>query len=168
MTNAIEGEPSDMQRVRGGSERFVSQRPRGAIATLAAIVQSGTRMLCDVLDQIVSRIRGIAPLALSLGCQSTTDIAHETPPAAIAIQAPAASETPRAEAGPRQLGQFSITFYYVVGEDELPQAKPVLVAANDNRGSDAGATDTKLTSITSASDRVTLYAGGGRCEPIAD
>jgi 3D (Asp-Asp-Asp) domain-containing protein len=167
MTNAIEGEPSDMQRVRGGSERFVSQRPRGAIATLAAIVQSGTRMLCDVLDQIVNRIRGIAPLALSLGCQSTSDIAKETPPAAIAVQAPAAAETPRDEAGPRQLGQFSITFYYVVGEDELP-AKPVLVAANDNRGSDAGASDTKLTSITSACDRVTLYAGGGRCEPIAD
>jgi 3D (Asp-Asp-Asp) domain-containing protein len=167
MTKAIEGEPSDAQPLRGGSERFASQRPRGALAMMAAIVQSGTRMLRDVLDQIVSRIRGIAPLALTLGCQSTSEMAKETPPAAIAAQMPAAAETPRDEAGPRQLGQFSITFYYVVGEDELP-AKPVLVAANDNRGSDAGDSDTKLASITSASDRVTLFAGGGRCEPIAD
>jgi 3D (Asp-Asp-Asp) domain-containing protein len=79
-----------------------------------------------------------------------------------AVSAPEAAP---AETGPHQLGQFTITFYYVIGEDEVT-TKPVMVAANENRGGSGSDDDTELTAITP--DLVTLYAGGGTCEPIAD
>jgi 3D (Asp-Asp-Asp) domain-containing protein len=80
------------------------------------------------------------------------------------VQAPAPYRPEPAETGPRPMGQFTITFYYVIGEDEVT-SKPVLVASNDNRAS-AGDEDTDLAAITP--DLVTLYAGGGGCEPIAE
>ncbi len=124
--------------------------------------------LADLLDRIFNGIRSIAPLVLGLGCQSTNDVAAVAPPPA-AESAPAPKPEVPANTGPRQLGQFTITFYYVVGEDEIA-AKPVVVAANDNRGDDShDDTDAALVAITP--DLVTLYAGGagGRaCDPIAE
>jgi 3D (Asp-Asp-Asp) domain-containing protein len=175
MTKEIEGpgsQVSDAQLsggVSGPAASDSSSVTGGPVATVCAAVKSGTSVVLDFIDRIVNGIRGIAPLVLTLGCQSTNEPANIAPPPAVKAQAPAtvATEAPRVETvgGPRQLGQFSITFYYVVGEDELP-AKPLVVAANDNRGSDGGdAADTRLAAITS--NRVTLYAGGS-CEPIAD
>jgi 3D (Asp-Asp-Asp) domain-containing protein len=170
MTNETSGygpTPRDAQPPGGASGRVTGDRSSvggGPVATVRAAV-------VDFIDRIVNGIRGIAPLVLTLGCQTTNDVANVAPPPAVKASAPAAvaTEAPRVETlnGPRPLGQFSITFYYVVGEDEIP-AKPLMVAANENRGSDGGDaadSDTRLASITSS--RVTLYAGGS-CEPIAD
>lgn len=134
----------------------------GAIAAIATAMTSGTRFLVELIDRIVNGIRCIAPLVLGLGCQSTSDPVVVAPPVAAHVQAPVTEEP--IEPGPHQLGQFTITFYYVIGEDEVA-TRPVLLAANDNR---AGGTedDTELTGITP--DLVTLYAGGGKCEPIAE
>lgn len=106
----------------------------------------------------------MAPLALSLGCQSTSDAAKIAPAAHDPAPAPTVDQAP--DTGPRPLGQFTVTFYYVVGEDEI-EPPPALVAANDNRGSN-GSGAPELTAITP--DLVTLYAGGGgrACEPIAE
>lgn len=142
-------------------------RPPGtAIAAIARAVASGAGCLVELVDRIVNGIRGIralAPLVLGLGCQSTPDVAVVVPPT-VEVQPPVKVEP--VETGPRQLGQFTITFYYVIGEDEVVP-KPVLVASNDNRGSGSG-DEPELTAITSAAEPVTLYAGGGKCEPIAD
>jgi len=174
MTNAIEGEASDGPRgdlpgtTRSSEDR--GDRTTGVLASIAAVVRTGARIVVNFVDRIVNGIRCIAPLVLGLGCQSTNDVS--TPAPAIAAIAPSTLQsTP--DTGPRQLGQFTITFYYVIGEDEV-QSKPVMVAANENRanagsvgeGSDNTDADTALTSI--AADPVTLYAGGGRCQPIAE
>jgi 3D (Asp-Asp-Asp) domain-containing protein len=125
---------------------------------------SCTRFLVELIDRIVNGIRCIAPLVLGLGCQSTSDPVVLAPPVAAHVQAPATSDGEPAETGPHQLGKFTITFYYVIGEDEVA-TKPVLVAANENRAG-GGEDDTELVAITP--DLVTLYAGGGTCEPIAE
>jgi len=113
---------------------------------------------------------------LGLGCQSTNDVAAIAPPPSEAAPIAPVVEAP-AETGPRPLGQFTITFYYVIGEDEVT-TEPAMVAgaANDNRGPDGGnrgsghrggsGAATELTAITD--NAVTLYAGGGKCEPIAE
>jgi 3D (Asp-Asp-Asp) domain-containing protein len=163
MTNVIGGEPRDAHPeddrglACGGSQD-------GVLATIAAIVRSGASMLADLIDRIVNGIKTIVPLVLGLGCQSTNDATVFAPPVVEAPPAVTTEAPTKVETGPRSLGPFTITFYYVVGEEEIA-AKPVVVAANDNRGSDSGdARD--LAAI--APDLVTLYAGGGKCEPIAD
>jgi 3D (Asp-Asp-Asp) domain-containing protein len=173
MTNAIEGElsgepPGKAPANSAGPADRESEGPRGSASSIADGVRSATRVFADFLDRIVNGIRCIAPLVLGigLGCQSTNDPALLAPPAASIAPAPA--EPARAGTEPRQLGQFTITFYYVVGEDEIP-SKPVMVAANDNRvgdGSGSGTeTDASLATITN--DHVTLYGGNG-CKPIAE
>jgi 3D (Asp-Asp-Asp) domain-containing protein len=135
----------------------------GGLAVIGSAMASGTRFLVELIDRIVNGIRRIAPLVLGLGCQSTSDPVGVAPPVAAHVQPPATVEP--VETGPHQLGQFTITFYYVIGEDEVAP-KPVLVASNDNRVGASEDSDTDLTAITQ--DLVTLYAGGGKCEPIAE
>jgi 3D (Asp-Asp-Asp) domain-containing protein len=149
------------------------QNARSVTQSIAqTVIRSARGLFTAVLDRIVRGIRRMAPLMLGLGlgagCESTNLAAESPPPAAAAVHeaGPRGEVQQREDPGPRQLGRFTITFYYVIGEDEL--ARPPLVAANDNRGSngnDSGS-DTELAAI--ASDPVTLYAGGGHCEPIAD
>src|SRR4029079_9026742 len=115
-------------------------------------------------------IRLVAPLVLGVGCQSTNDVANVAPPAVEVAPAPK-EPPPKEETGPRALGKFTITFYYVVGEEEI--AAKSLVAANDNRdsrnadlGSDGRAEarsdrGDKRELAAIAPDPVTLYAGGG-------
>jgi 3D (Asp-Asp-Asp) domain-containing protein len=75
-----------------------------------------------------------------------------------------------APTGPRSLGKFHVTFYYVIGEDEVgskpavvPTPSPDATAQNDavldNSVNLAGVAPTQ---------RVTLYAGGTDCQPIAN
>jgi 3D (Asp-Asp-Asp) domain-containing protein len=185
MTNAIEGESNHRQcagdPASGSDDRLCPSLAHGPDHALApshstsgaAVSQSlagsdrAASLICRVVRRIVNGIRSIAPLVLSLSCQSNNDAATTPPP--VTASAPAPESTSAAETGPRPVGQFTITFYYVVGEDEVA-SKPVLVASNDNRtgeGSGSEDGDAALTAITT-SERVTLYTGGGKCEPIAE
>jgi 3D (Asp-Asp-Asp) domain-containing protein len=166
MTNAIgrhasaAGSPEDTEAATAGSEMAfdtTSGATSGALGRAAAIVRSVTGLLVDLIDRIVHGIRCMAPLVLGLGCQST----NEPPKVAPAAHEPAPAPAPDkpVDTGPRPLGRFTITFYYVIGEDEI-SARPV--AANDNRADG----EPELAAI--APDHVTLYAGGGKCEPIAE
>jgi len=178
MTNAIGAEASDPQKSAGLVDD-PNGASLGAIAAIARAVRSGTGLLAGLLDRIVNGIRGVvAPVILSIGlgagamaCESTEEPVAVEPPA---LKALPPAKLPRAENGPRQLGQFSITFYYVIGEDEIA-SKPV--ASNDNRSkhakelgkeSDADARDDEEELASVTSDQVTLYGGGNKCEPIAD
>jgi len=138
----------------------------GPLALLAALASSGARYLAELVERIVNGIRCIAPLALGLGCQSASEVA---PPPAPAVEvARVLAEPEDIESGPHQVGKFTITFYYVIGEDEVAPKRAV--AANDNRegrGSAAADDDTELAAVA-APDLVTLYSGGGKCEPIAE
>lgn len=133
----------------------------GAIgAAIRPLLRSAASLLADLFDRIVHGIGCLAPLVLGAGCESTVDTADHAP--AVIERVPASTVAPSEDTGPRQLGRFTITFYYVIGEDEVA-ARPPLVAANENRGSNG---KVELAAITP--DLVTLYAGGSRCEPIAD
>lgn len=115
----------------GPSELETEPSPRGMLGFLA-----------DLLGRIVRGIKGMAPLVLAAGCQMTEsppaprpEPAEEPAPSVSVSEAPAA---PRGE-GPRQIGKFNITFYYVVGEDEMiARANRKKPPANDN-GSRPGA-----------------------------
>jgi 3D (Asp-Asp-Asp) domain-containing protein len=158
MRNAIEGGvTADCTPDVGGAPRA------GALSVIAAVVRPVVRsaigLFADLLDRIVHGIRCLAPLALGLGCQSNTEI----PDVAPVIEPVPSSTVPRPEdTGPRSLGPFTITFYYVIGEDEVSPPRVANQNANENRGGVAG---TELAAITP--DQVTLY-GGSRCEPIAE
>jgi|GEM_PF-1656098 len=178
MTNAIGCEASCDDSDASGSKPAGDPVRRGALGTIRAVMRSGGALLSDLIDRFVGRfvdrfvqgIRVVTSLAvLGAGCQSTSDVAKVAPP--VHEIAPMPAKAPK-DSGPRQLGQFTITFYYVIGEDEVTAKKPVRLAANDNRVGDRNGdnrneddSDTELASITP--DLVTLYAGGS-CEPIAE
>ncbi|MDB4957794.1 MAG: hypothetical protein JWO36_5363 [Myxococcales bacterium] len=121
---------------------------------LFEIVRAGARYVADLVSRIINGIKGIAPMILAIGCESASTPSPPPPPAP-----PSASELvsrlePTPETEPAAIGHFTITFYYMIGEDEIP-AKP---AANDNT--------TELASVTPG-DLVTLYEPD-TCQPISD
>src|SRR4051812_20570583 len=111
------------------------------------------------LARIASSIKGIAPLVLAIGCEQTGVPASQPP----AHDVPASELVSHLEehepADPQPLGLFTITFYYMIGEEELTP-KP----ANDNV-----ATDETLAAVTGTSDapKVSLYEPD-TCEKISD
>jgi 3D (Asp-Asp-Asp) domain-containing protein len=97
-----------------------------------AMLEAGFRVVVDLFDRIFHGIQWIAPVVLGIGCQSTNEPAAVEPPPTATEPAPRETAP---ETEPRQLGKFTITFYYVVGEEEL-LAKAKAKAANENRTSD--------------------------------
>ena len=87
----------------------------------------------------VSKLMAGLPFVLAIGCQR--DETAVVPPApvvvATAVEAPrpvpqdAGIVSEAVDSGPRALGMFNITFYYVIGEEEVP-AKAPRKPANDN------------------------------------
>jgi len=161
MAKAIERDmAADCTPTKG--EQRDPPRP-GVLRTIVAVarpmVRAAANLLADFFDRIVHGIRCLAPLALGLaGCPSSGDAPDVAPPAIEPV--PAATVVRPEDTGPRPLGQFTITFYYVIGEDEVAPTR----VANQNR--EAGDDGAELTAITP--DLVTLYAGGGGCQPIAE
>ncbi len=135
-------------------------------AIASSLLHQGVRYIADLLGRLVRTVKQLAPIAV-LGCQAR---AAEPPAVAevapiIPVVAPAVDAAPKDE-GPKPIGQFSITFYYVVGEEEVPAAKPV--AANDNQAEGLDESSPELAAIAPP-DRVTLFAKKhGACEPITD
>jgi 3D (Asp-Asp-Asp) domain-containing protein len=112
-----------------------------------------------LLDRIVNGIRGL-PFVLAMGCQAGNEVAPTLPPpphVAAAEPKIIAAEPVELVEQPKLIGQFGITFYYVVGEDEV---LPKPVAANDNASAD--------TELAAIAPPVTLYSGDGKCDPIAE
>ena len=103
-------------------------------------------LLADLLARIVGGIQGlmIAPL-LALGCQST-DASDKPAPPEVAVVQPS---RPTVDEGPKKLGLFNITFYYVTNEEEVvasaKRKAAKAAAANDNVGEGGEA---ELASIT--------------------
>jgi 3D (Asp-Asp-Asp) domain-containing protein len=108
---------------------------------------------------LVVGLKHWAPVVLAVGCEAppVEQIAPhvDTPAAAVSTPASPSEDAP----DPRPLGTFTITFYYVIGEDEVGPPRPT----NDNAGDIS-----ELASITDATEppQVTLYEADG-CSPIA-
>ena len=142
--------PTQASRARERAGTGSSEAATAAAAASAPAPREVGGFLSLVLGRIVRGIRGMVPLVFAMGCQSADPPAEPPRPAPPVEPAPNASvaEEPLVvpEAGPRQLGKFNITFYYVVGEEEIiarPSRKQP--PANDNvaTGGMPGAPDTK-------------------------
>lgn len=121
--------------------------------SIGAIVRAGVDYLADLVSRMFNRIAGIAPvlaLGSALSCSGPkVEKAKEEPATVVPARSAETDE-------PKPLGQFDVTFYYVIGEDEVRVAnkKP----ANDN--------GTELAAIAPA-ETVTIYEPRA-CKPIAD
>ncbi|HEY4243418.1 MAG TPA: 3D domain-containing protein [Kofleriaceae bacterium] len=111
-------------------------------------------------DRIVNAITALGAavtLAIGGGC-GTDEIPATTPapvPNAIVVQPPVRQP----DEGPHPIGDFNITFYYVIGEDEVVAKTAPPKPANDNE-------ETDLASVAPP-EMVTLYDGSS-CEPISE
>ena len=112
-----------------------------AVATVRdGLADFGSR-LADLFASIVNGIKGLAPLIL-LGCQGgeVASTMPDPPVRPAEVSAAPADAGLSADGGPRSLGAFTITFYYVIGEEEVaPKRAAATVAvakpapANDNQ-----------------------------------
>ena len=145
-------------------------KPTGLVDSLGSMVRDGVSYLADVLLGIVSGIRKMAPIVLGLaGCQSGS-VDASVPPQPMPREI-AAKTTAVVETEPQPIGQFNITFYYMIGEEEVAakaaakvaKAAKANIAANDNRLDPEA--EVELASVTPP-ELVTLYSG--TCEPITD
>ena len=141
---------------------------RTLLATLEEYASAGVSLVADWVARIVERLQGvvIAPLALMLGCQQPSEASKPIPQPQVSEMAPIDAAV---DEGPRQLGQFNITFYYVIGEDEVAAKSKAKPPANDNQEvTETETVETDLATVTPP-DLVTIYASGkARCEPITE
>jgi len=127
-------------------------------------VESTVDYLADLLRGIVKGIKGIAPLVLGLaGCQSGSVDASVPPPP---LPREIAKTPPVVEPEPQPIGNFNITFYYVIGEEEVAAKATAQAAkvANDNKLDPEA--EAELVAIAPP-QMVTIYEGG-TCNPIAE
>jgi 3D (Asp-Asp-Asp) domain-containing protein len=122
-------------------------------------VPAGVGYLAALLSRIVNRIAGIAPV-VALGCSGPKVEPVEQKPAAIERT----HVVEKSDDEPKPLGRFDLTFYYVIGEEEVARMA-AKKAANDN--AKRGATGTELAAIAPSSDLVTIYEPKA-CKPIAE
>jgi 3D (Asp-Asp-Asp) domain-containing protein len=122
------------------------------IEELGEMVHAAGGFLADLLARIIKGIRTLTP-ALVLGCQGPT----VTPNATVENKPGMITEPHQVTDEPKAIGDFSITFYYVIGEDEITNKgkKP----ANDNAA--------ELAAVAPDHDSVSLYEAG-TCSPIAE
>lgn len=134
-------------------------------------------------------------MASALGCATTAASNDDADVVVTMAVAPAAPVAAPAPPGPPKLGDFHVTFYYVIGEDEIDGPGPLAAApapANDNArlGAALGAADPVIDDsrpepgaadvvgdgeggtadvvvLASVAPKVTLYDGSG-CAPVAE
>src|SRR5687767_11558273 len=105
------------------------------MSAIGEMAKAGAGYIADLIARIMGGIQG-AVLALAPvlgGCEAQESAASKpAPQAEVVVPAP----EPVVDEGPKQLGLFTITFYYVVGEDEVAAKAKQKAAANDNQPTD--------------------------------
>jgi 3D (Asp-Asp-Asp) domain-containing protein len=167
-----------------------------AFSSTVSLVRDGVSYLADVLRRIASNLAEIAaPIAMtfglaSAGCESDSAGASAVQASAMTVEktestvrtaaTPDAAFDAAMEKEPTPIGKFTITFYYMIGEDEVASraaAKAAKLAearpANDNE--DAEGEDAEGEGVGSDSvgelasivvpEMVTIYEGR-TCKPI--
>lgn len=152
------------------------------LSTITGALRDGADYLAELIKRITNRLIRIAPIAFGLsvgsgGCQSGS-VDGPLPPTPMARETALPGSGSPKNAGPAPLGEFNITFYYMIGEEEVAAkvaakaAKVAKAAANDNAlamaplGGDEAEAAPELTAMAPA-DLVTLYSAGG-CSAVAE
>jgi 3D (Asp-Asp-Asp) domain-containing protein len=148
----------------------------------ASLRELGTELVAALVRALARAVGGLTstfamlgiavPVGLA-GCESSTaSVASAAPPIAtpspVEVQAPPAAD--------KELGDFRITFYYVIGEDEADRlakrheathAAPGAPEAAPPDALGAGAVESTVMAAVEPTPLVTLY-NGRDCAPIAD
>ena len=149
----------------------LSERATTIAHAVSDVVRGGVGYLAELIARIVNGLKTLAPVSLAVACQSGTVDAPvpPTPMPREMASPPLAAPTP--DAGPTPIGEFNITFYYMIGEEEVvakAAAKAAKAAANDNQSLGEPEGQVELAAIAPP-EKVTLYASqGGACEPITE
>lgn len=156
----------------------LTERAATVVHAVTGAVRDGVGFLAELVARIINGLKTIAPVSLAVACQSGTVDAPVPPspmPREMASPPPAASSN---DAGPTPIGEFNITFYYMIGEEEVAAkaaakaAKAAKAAANDNQPMSLtdGEAQVELAAMAPPPPMVTLYAsqGGSSCEPITE
>lgn len=126
----------DLDQERGLAERSAW---RAAGSAVGSVVRGGASFLAELIGRIARGIKEMVPMVLAIGCQGPASDAPVVPPPPPAVAEVAkvhvAEPAAPVETGPRQLGHFNVTFYYVVGEEDVPARprKKKQAPANDNQ-----------------------------------
>jgi len=145
---------------------------------LVSFLRGGVELLTSLFDHLVSAALRLAPAALVAACTSASPSSSPPPRAhrpvvAAAVAAtevePAPAPAQPGDGDARRIGTFNITFYYVVGEDEVVRARravartkiPAKAPANENAGEDE-----QLAAVARPTDAVALHEPR-RCRQIA-
>ncbi len=147
--------------------------PAASAGFIGRVVDAARDFAALLWEGIARVVRGApAVLAIAIGCNAAEDeISKPAPPPVPHVQTPPAavfgpSARPLASEGPKQIGLFTITFYYMIGEDEIGTKPPAV--ANENS---AGSISEPGQLAAIAPDAVTLYTTDsktGECTPIAE
>lgn len=152
------------------------------------LLRAGARACTGLADRLIAVVRrlgrlGPAMLAVGLGLagceakQSPPAVPPVTPPAPVASVSP----DPDIEIEPAPIGAFNITFYYMIGEEEVTSRSAARLAAKQRAARAAAANDNLLASAQPADDPdevgelasivmpelVPVYEGGS-CRQIAE
>jgi 3D (Asp-Asp-Asp) domain-containing protein len=122
---------------------------------LGGWIRAGIGCVADWLARILRGITELAPVVLAACKGPTVEPSPTVTPSKPAATVVAPADARDSVDEPQAIGQFSITFYYVIGEEEVPRPP----AANDNSA--------ELTGIAADPVQVTLYEAD-HCDPIAD
>jgi 3D (Asp-Asp-Asp) domain-containing protein len=130
--------------------------------TVRALVRVSVGYIAELMSRIVNGIAVMAPV-LALGCSGPKVEKVEQKPAAVE-RAPVDKDVDE----PKPLGMFDVTFYYVIGEEEVARlaAKKAAKAANDNIVAEES-DEKDLAAIAPPAETVTIYEPKA-CAPIAD
>jgi 3D (Asp-Asp-Asp) domain-containing protein len=139
-----------------------------AVAAIKETLVSIGESIVELLSRIANGFAKIGPIVLGVaGCQSAVDakVSNEAPAITLEVKEP-----PKVDETPKPIGDFSITFYYVVGEEEIAakaraKAKAAKVA-NDNVATEEESNEDETLAAVNVEPQVTIYTG--TCEPIAD
>ncbi len=139
--------------------------------TVGSIVKDGVSYLTDLVSRLVrSGLEVMMPLVLAAGCSSESVDAAVSPPT---VREPSAIvvEKPAAEEEPKPIGRFSITIYYMIGEDEVAarsaaKARALATAETSAESDESDDPVGELAAIT-VPEQVTIYEGG-TCKAISE
>ena len=148
----------------------IKETVKEAVASICESIAAVQDSLSLLLSRIAHGFTKIGPVVVGLaGCQSAVDASTSKEVPAIKLEV---QEAPVVDDTPKPIGDFSITFYYVVGEEEVAAKTRAQAAkvANDNvadkvEGDGAPEGEETLAAVN-ADPKVTIYSG--TCEPIAE
>jgi 3D (Asp-Asp-Asp) domain-containing protein len=130
---------------------------RTLVDSVGDFVRAGVGYLADLVSRIVNGIAGLAPVLVLGACSGPKVEKVEQKPEAVVENRVVEDDEPK------PIGKFDITFYYVIGEEEVAKlaAAKAKKAANDNELSGT------VLAAAAAPDLVTIYEPKS-CTPISE